>query len=302
MLESGVFSIPGEPGLGGAFTIGATTGGMSPINMQAANLDPRVQYTGPAHYYWAQGGGISKSADNVWPLEYRNGVLMGRHEPEPASTNYQVRNRANAESANVVKSANLNWVIDPTAGPDGGSAARVPVMMDSYLVSQDNGGDQLVPLTMYSLTNAWTRLQFSITNTQASRIRTWLGRTSTSQDGSPFLYLTQGGNLAIRNWVFSWFARNNSDGTTFTPTLVQVEYDNAPYATSPIINEAGDVGTRAASNVVVTKQGDATGIVVYFSDGSNQAYSFGAASSVTLDKAKSHWGTRYITRIEYRRP
>lgn len=268
----------------------------APIDLTAAALDPRVTYTGPAHLYWDNTGKLATSTADVWPLEYKDGKAIGRHEPEPAITNWQVLNRANVASANVVGDTLTN---DPTGAPDGGPIGRIPVAADSYMVSQDLGSVTIVPQGAYNLTaGKWSRMAFPGANTQAGRCRIWLGRNAAN--GTPSLYLTQTGNLAVRDWVWSWFAKGSEDGQTFAVGLGQIERENYPYATSPIINESSTYNSRAASAVTVAKQPGTTGIVVYFTDGTNKAYSFGTGQSVSLSMAGAHWSTRYITRIEYR--
>lgn len=279
--------------------ISSRLGNLSPIDLTAAAVDPRVTYTGPAHLFWDASGKLATSTANVWPLEYQNGVAVGRHEPEPAITNWQVLNRANVESTNVVKSGDFALINDTTGAPDGGPIGRIPVSADSYLISQDLGSVNLIPLAPYNLTaGKWTRLAFAASNTQSGRCRIWLGRNAAN--GQPALWLTQGGNLAVRDWVWSWYAKGSEDGQTFAAGLGQIERENYPYATSPVINETTAYGQRSASAVTVARQPGANGIVVYFTDGTNKAYSFGTGQSISLSMAGAHWGTRYISRIEYR--
>lgn len=57
------------------------------INLRAATLDPRISYTGPAQRYFNATGELVTSAENEWPLQYRNGVALGRHEPTTATAN-----------------------------------------------------------------------------------------------------------------------------------------------------------------------------------------------------------------------
>lgn len=70
---------------------GRRSGGEPPfqalIDFTAAQLDPRVVYTGPAHSYIGKDGNILQSAANVWPLEYAAGAVIGRSLPEPTGNN-----------------------------------------------------------------------------------------------------------------------------------------------------------------------------------------------------------------------
>ncbi|MEY8772245.1 hypothetical protein AB6T85_17710 [Erwinia sp. ACCC 02193] len=74
---------------------------------------------------------------------------------------------------------------------------------------------------------------------------------------------------------------------------------NYPYATSPIVTESTSTVTRAASSVTVQRDGNASGIKIYFSDNTNTTIPFNGAASVTVPFATTHWGERYMTRIEY---
>lgn len=276
----------------------------APIDMTADTLDSRITYSGPAHYYWNQSGLLALSAANQWPVEYRNGVRQGRHEPEPLINTWQVYNRGNNTSGaptNNVENPAGTMVNGVGLGPDGGDIATLPLTADSYGISQDIGSIDHVPPTLYGsdLTNQWKRYAFTVTQTAASRMRTWLGRNQAS--GQPNEYLTQTGQLTARQWVFSWFAKlHPTDNTRFLAGGVMIERENYPYATSPVFTLDQAQNTRAASSVTVAFQGGATGIRVYFTDGTTKDYAFSGNSPITLDMASSHWGTRYITKIEYR--
>lgn len=293
----GFYKIPGGSGLYGAPTFNSSIASIPQIDLTAAALDSRVTYTGPAHYYWAQNGKVALSTANVWPLEYRNGAVVGRHEPEPAITNWQVLNRANLESANVVKSQDFTLINDTTGGIDGGAVGRLPLTMDSYWISQDVGSVSPIPVTLYNRVAGWSRTVIPFSSTQSSKIRSWLGRNGAN--GTPNIFQIQSANLAVRDWVFSWFTRPNEDGTTFAAGFTQIERENYPYATSPVINESTNFGTRAASSVTVAKVGLANNLRVYFTDGTTAVYSFGSNNSITLNMAGAHWGTRFITKMVY---
>lgn len=280
--------------------ISSRLGNLTPINLLLPTLDERVTYTGPAHYYWDVSGIIKQSAANVWPLEYRDGVAVGRHEPEPAITNWQVNNRGHVVGDNVVKSDDFNLVTNPTGGPDGGPIAQFSKAIDgNFQVSQDINSVTLVPRTAYDDNKKWKRYAFQASTTAGSRCRIWYGFPN-APDINPYIYFAQGANLAQRDWVWSWFARVSDDGQNMLAGFAQIERENTPFATSPVLNPGTSFNQRAASSVSVAKQSGATGIVVYFTDGTNKAYSFNNATSVTLLMAGAHWSQRYISRIEYR--
>lgn len=284
----------------GVISIGkAFQAGINAIDLTAQSLDSRVSYNGPAHLYWDASGKLATSTTNAWPLEYRDGVAIGRHQPEPASTNIQVNGRAIAESTNVQKSGTFSIVVDQTGAPDGKAIGCLPVAASSYMVSQDVGGAQIVPLARYNLTSKWQRMAAAARVTDSSRVRIWLGRNAEASNGQPSLWLTQSANVAAGNYVFSWFVKASDDGVTFPAGLGMIEMGNYPYATSPIVTESTSTVTRPASSVTVQRDGNVSGIKIYFSDNTNTNIPFNGAASVTVPFATTHWGERYMTRIEY---
>jgi hypothetical protein len=280
--------------------ISSRLGNLTPINLLLPTLDDRVTYTGPAHYYWDVSGIIKQSTANVWPLEYRDGVAVGRHEPEPAITNWQVNNRGEALNANVLAYGDFTLTTNPTGGPDGGAIGQFPYpQFGNYAITQDINSVELWPRTPYVNSKKWTRYAMQASNTASSRCRIRYGYPD-APAVEPYVYYAQSGNLAIRDWVWSWFGRVSDDGQSMLAGFAQIERENTPFATSPVLNPGTSFNQRAASSVSVAKQSGATGIVVYFTDGTNKAYSFNNATSVTLLMAGAHWSQRYISRIEYR--
>ena len=98
LMETNMITIPNTPMIGGkrrgiwtpgAVTIGRVKAGSQNvvIDLTTTQLDSRLTYTGPAHSYLGSDEKLSTSAENEWPIEYVNGVAVGRHEPEPAATN-----------------------------------------------------------------------------------------------------------------------------------------------------------------------------------------------------------------------
>ena len=69
----------------GAVTIGRVKAGSQNvvIDLTTTQLDSRLTYTGPAHSYLGSDENLSTSAENEWPIEYVNGVAVGRHD-QPA--------------------------------------------------------------------------------------------------------------------------------------------------------------------------------------------------------------------------
>ncbi|WP_425133774.1 hypothetical protein, partial [Enterobacter hormaechei] len=61
---------------------------LSDIDLTSSALDYRVSFSCASnHAYYSADGTIQFAAPDVWPLEYRDGVAVGRHEPEVQSDN-----------------------------------------------------------------------------------------------------------------------------------------------------------------------------------------------------------------------
>lgn len=283
------------------FTIGnSTAGDLTPINLLATTLDRRITYNGPAHSYMAADGTIKQSAANAWPLEFSAGVAVGRHEPEPAATN-QIKDPF---FTNYVVSAGAvvdQWSafggglgsVQATGGINNGPALNTTSgyfkggVFDgtAFLVPDTVAWDQQV---INGDANAWRRLRMSANFAAAApQGRFYIAR----QDSTNYVYHTFA--IAAGDNVFSEFRLPwTGTGANFRHSWPQAE--KGLYSTSPVN------GTRAASSVKVAKQIGAVGITVYFTDGTNRAYPFDSTDGINLALSASHWGTRYISRIEYR--
>jgi len=267
------------------------------INMLASELDPRIKYTGPAHFYRTESGQLALSAENEWPVEYLDGEAVGRHEPEPAATNLQPYSRADTISDYLVKSDDLELIVDATGAPDGGAIGRIPIICESYLVSQDVDSITLVSQKPYALTDSWQRLAYAVTVTRRSRVRIRYGQHSVS---TPSIWITQnpdyGQWLAAGDYAISWFAKAG-DGVTFPAGFAQIEA--GAVCTSPIVNDTAGKNSRAAAAASVDTTGF-TSLRLIFSNGDEENYET-AGNEFTLSPAAQHWGTRYIKTIELTR-
>lgn len=283
------------------FTVGVSKAGdLTPIDLLATSLDKRITYTGPAHSYMAADGTIKQSAANAWPLEFSAGVAIGRHEPEPAATNqikdpfftnYVVGGSATVDqwtafggglgSVQTNTGINAGPALNTTSGYYKGGVFDG----NTFLVPDTAAFDQQI---INGDANAWRRIRMAANFAAAApQARFYIAR----QDANNYVYHTFA--VAAGNNVFSEFRLPwTGTGANFRHSWPQAEA--GLYTTSPVN------GTRAASSVKVAKQIGAVGITVYFTDGTNTAYDFGSTDGVTLALSANHWGTRYISRIEYR--
>lgn len=266
----------------------------APINLLLAALDSRVTYNGPAHAYYKQAGGIAYSAANEWPLEYKNGVAVGRHEPERASTNYQPS--SNFESLAAVGTlADWQWSVgNPTTVEDStsmGTKVGLSVtgstltsvyseVTSAFLAAAQDSGS---PTT-------WTDIVRKFTIASAGIMRWYTAR----QSSTIYLY---GRTVSIPAGaaVASVFRVVNSNGVY--SALAQVEL--GANRTSPIIAGVGASAARAAATLTVAKDGAATGITLVFSDGTTTDMTF-SGSTISVPVGTADWGTRYLTAINYK--
>jgi len=301
IVNSGIYRNNTEEAIGGGTaTAIQPQPDLSDIDLTIAALDSRITYSGPAHLFWNEVGVLATSNLNEWPLEFRNGLAVGRSLPEPESTNLQVNCRAIVASDNVKPSTGFTIDVDVTGAPDGGSIGILPIVSEFYLISQDVSGVDLVSGTAYSISTDWTRLVFPVTTTADSRTRIWLGRDLNSSDGTPFVFLTQTDPLTSGNYVFSWFAKETSDDQNeFVAGIGMIENGNYPYSTSPIITEDANQVTRTESSVNVALVGDSQSIAVVYDDGTIDIIPFNNAQSISLPFASFDWSEKYVTRIKY---
>lgn len=253
------------------------------LDLTADDLDDRVTFTGPEHYYWNADGELTMSSANEWPLEYADGVAVGRHEPEKAATNFQTYGRADTAVSGVIVTSGAAYTSG--TGPDGGTIGSTDTGETYYAVYDSVAGTWIFSQTDGYGPDDWTR--YSTTFNGTSAIRTYIARKGTGN----YLYAATSGLDEDTTYITSHFRKL---GTSELLTgLVQVEEGNV--TTSPIITSDA-VASREASSVVIDMTGY-NSVVVTFSDGSIEA---GVATDgeFALPLASLNWGDRYIVQIE----
>lgn len=277
-----------------------------PIDLMSPTLDSRVTYIGPAHSYMGSDGKLATSAVNQWPLEYVNGVAVGRHEPEPAATN-------------LFGSVTLENMTS-LPGSDGFTEYRESGSGTVFHRTQFRTSGALSGNITYSLmlkhrrrTNLAFRAGFSgntfqnigINNRQVGYVGSGYRSASTTiVSDETFIFRA----------AFPYFGANN--GLLTSPTSVTddsvptgiadtaagfsaayPQVEAGTLATSPIISAAGGSAGRAASSVAIATEGH-TSVALHFSDGTSVKYRT-SGDTFTLPLASKNWGERFITRIEY---
>lgn len=276
-------------------TFGARSGGEPPFNavidFTAATLDPRVSYTGPAHSYIGADGAIKQSAANAWPLEYVDGVVAGRHEPEKASTNYMPS--TNFESLGGVGS-NKDWIYagtvtseDSTLGVKALLAGATSVLTGVY---SEATGNFIAAAEAGPTPAKWTLIKRTFNNARAAVLRWYPARL----DSTVYLY-GRTASVPVGDMVASVMRMVTANNVQ--SAITQVEPGSI--VTSPIINGEGVSGSRAAASAVINEP-LATGATVTFSDGTTTTLT-ASSGKIAIPIATLDWRKRFIKQIELTR-
>ena len=283
---------------------------LSDIDLTSSALDYRVSFSCASnHAYYSADGTIQFAAPDVWPLEYRNGVAVGRHEPEPQAPNF-------LPYSNDVTKFSKNRGVTITTSKDlttpFGDHAQV-ITTDGYNTA---GINYRIPLTQGVV--YCTSLFVHVPSMSSPSLMIGQGAIGgesvtvdfdqrTSTIGNAFKY---GFDDFADGWVRYWFSGVSSSTTSaivvytgaganvFSVTGFQVENTATPG--SPIIT-AGKASTRAAAFVSIQNPDRlATSVRVHFTDATYEDFAFPAHSlKLQLPHAATNWGKRYIQRIEY---
>lgn len=266
------------------------------IDMTAAALDSRVVYSGPAHSFFNKAGGISQCAADVWPLEYRNGTPVGRHEPEPQATNYL----ASSEFQSIGPvGGQTDWIYSAGANIVTGQgdlglicAFSASTAKNTAVYNETAAAFTASPLFLSTGTE-WIRFIRKATNPSAAINRAYIARV----DANVYLYGKTPVNVPAGSYTASGYRKTS--GNNLLSCLPQLELGNI--ATSPILSGQGATATRAASSAFVLRDGAATGAVLYFSNGDTVQIDFNGADRAALPLSAADWGTRYLKTISYRK-
>lgn len=295
---------------------------LSDIDLTAATLDSRIKYKCASnHAYYAADGTIQFAEPNVWPLEYQNGVAVGRHEPEPQATNY---------NADVLSLRSLSQIVG-----DEMSYMGLPLFMCTYPPGRDKyiqcrtavRGRGVFTLSHYALydpssMNGETAVgraicfgisypgldrQFSVSlkNGDAAQLTGSFERVTSQRFRDCYrcigvIQTTDAMTSLAQRMMIAQSGAVIDVATTQMLGTPQVE--DGKFATSPIVTD-GSPGTRAAAFASVKNPGgSATSIRVHYSDSTTADFNFPAdGSDIPLPQSDADWGTRYITRIQYAR-
>ncbi|MEO3293101.1 hypothetical protein ABHD31_08100 [Enterobacter cloacae] len=304
--------VPGAVIIG---NIGSNSGGsadLSDIDLTLSSLDPRLSYQCVSHHaYYAADGTIQFAEPDVWPLEYRNGLVVGRHDPEPQRTNlftYSDNLSAtpwirNGDVVDVTKSGppapygTAAFAVEVGEQVNSGVFIRSPMVAgEVYTISLAGHADDVRTMLIGD----------SYLGYQSVRVN-FNQRTSTLS--SPFVYRFSDVNDEWVRYAVSGAATNSgtpgfiiysAEALAGTYSAAMIQHEAGAFVTSPIITE-GTSATRAAAFASVKNPGGlATSIRVTYSDSTTVNIDFPAGGAdVQLPQSAVDWGTRYIQRIEY---
>lgn len=291
-------SVPGGIIIGGYGNVPTV---VDVIDLTAAELDARVTYTGPSHLYFSQSS-VAVSDDNQWPLEYRDGVAVGRHEPEPASTNVasaiSLENMSLGDSSDYFETCRETVVnnyhrmrLDTTARE----------LVTAQFIYRHAGRDYLALRASNSTAGQYSQVGINngVIGYQAGGFNT----ASILKISDEMLILRA--TFIVTDSVVALCC---SDAEVTTDDLPRYAGDTTmgfdrlfqhieagPIATSPLDLDSPAGGTRSAASVVVDTSG-ASSLTLVYSSGESEKY-LTPDNTYTLPTASRNWATRYIQKI-----
>ncbi|WP_333617277.1 hypothetical protein [Mixta calida] len=319
LMETNMITIPNAPMIGGkrrgiwtpgAVTIGRVKAGSQNvvIDLTTTQLDSRLTYTGPAHSYLGSDGKLSTSAENEWPIEYVNGVAVGRHEPEPAATNLfgsimleNMTSLPGSDGFTEYRESGSGSVFHRTQFRTSGALSG----NITYSLMLMHRGRNNLAFRAGFLGNTFQNI--GINNRQVGYVGSgYVSASTTIVSDEAFIFRA----------AFPYFGANNgllTSPTSVTDDSVPVviadtaagfsaaypQIEAGTLATSPIISAAGAQGKRAASSVTVQTAGFSS-LLIHFSDGTSDTHQI-TGDTFKLPPATNNWGERYIQRIEMRK-
>ena len=300
---------------------------LSDIDLTSSALDYRVSFSCASnHAYYSADGTIQFAAPDVWPLEYRDGVAVGRHKPEVQSDNIVVyamdfskwllisTSVSTDESERIILSSyaqritatiNYNYpriVTTPTLNPTEYTL--------KLLVKPGNTSFLQGTIEDYNVISNTLRFYVDMTNLNSSTfvVRGAISALVNSKNifngwVEVILKVTipEAGTYKVFFGPSSSFEGTSAkEGQYILSAFAQLE--RSPISTS-LINTNGISATRAAAFATVQNPGGLAGaIMVHYSDNTSEQLEIPTNSpSIQLPQSVNDWGKRYIQRIEYLR-
>lgn len=298
---------------------------LSDIDLTSSALDYRVSFSCASnHAYYSADGTIQFAAPDVWPLEYRNGVAVGRHKPEVQSDNVVVyamdfskwlligTSVSTDESERIILSSYAQR-ITATINYSSPRIVTTPTL---------NPTEYTLKLLVKPGNTSFLQGTVEYNNTISNTLRFYVDMTNLNSS----TFVAKGAISALVNsknifngWVevilkvtipeagaykvffgpsSSFEGTSAKEGQYILSAFSQLE--RSPISTS-LINTNGISATRAAAFATVQNPGGlASAIMVHYSDNTSEQLEIPTNSpSIQLPQSVNDWGKRYIQRIEY---
>ena len=299
---------------------------LSDIDLTSSALDYRVSFSCASnHAYYSADGTIQFAAPDVWPLEYRNGVAVGRHEPEVQATNTYYTRGVGAVRAAISNSAEriLNT---PTfrltesnlEGPHYAACPQKVTAGKKYSFSgfiqktEKSRGYAFVILAHQLIVDAQILSVINISDASVSFTGISDGLTTTAEFISPGVIRFSGTVIATKSVKSPSYIIYMGPSTSITPggetyvgdssyslEFATLQLEDNPCSTSPIIaSSAAATRSKAFANIKNPSR-IATSVRLHYSDATTKQIDFGGAEEVEIPASTTDWGKRYIQRIEY---
>lgn len=276
---------------------------LSDIDLTSATLDPRLTFQCVSqHAYYDSDGLIKFAAPNEWPLEYRDGIAIGRHEPEPQRTNVITDSLLTADVLPGSSSGAADWrsyratANDFVTAPDGRQARVVTITADgvgSGIYQRASLLNAAFPISISAYCK--TSSACSVYAERGTGGRIVFGAAAGWQRGTGVI---TGAESSYAGTLVAYSTADNKNGDTFA--LCGLQAEAGEFATSPIITTPGVAATRAAAFAFVPNPGLlATAARIYYTDGTTYDIEFSGAASGEIPPASLPWATRYIEGISY---
>lgn len=294
--------------------------GYPPINLLASTLDSRIIYDGPQVYYINRNGNLVQSAANEWPLTFIDGVAVGRVPPEAASSNILIKSSKLSDASWSKTRTTVSDAVDVIL--NGGTFSLIPTTTNGDHTVQQSVSSAFAEGDVYTLSYVAKAYGYNYARLRAADDVGFISDCRANlQDGTIFAGATnstiincgggwyrfteqveirQGGasSLLLASWVY-----DNTQAATFAGDGVSgilvcaMQIEKSEFATSPIITDSSAV-TRQTASAKVAMNG-ATSIDITYSDGTvvNVQAVDGYAA---IPPADSAWGSKYITRIDFK--
>ena len=298
---------------------------LSDIDLTSSALDYRVLFSCASnHAYYSADGTIQFAAPDVWPLEYRNGVAVGRHEPEMQSDNIVVyaidfskwfllgTSVSTDESERIISSSYAQRI----------TATRTDNFSRVMITPTLNPTEYTLKIVVKSGNASFLQGTIEGNNALSNTLRFYVDMTSLNSSAvvskGTISALVNSKNI-FNGWVevilkvtipaagaykvffgpsSSFGSTSSNNGQYILSAFAQLE--RSTISTS-LINTNGISATRAAAFATVQNPGGlASAIMVHYSDNTSEQLEIPTNSpSIQLPQSANDWGKRYIQRIEY---